>query len=755
MRARIVASGIVQGVGFRPFVYRTATRNALVGFVRNRGDAGVEIVVQGAEQDVRRFLEALEREKPPLARYDSIDVRFEEDIPQLAEFAIVPSSEDRQLSGAAIPPDVATCGNCVRELRNPGDRRHDYFFITCTDCGPRFTIVERLPYDRPNTTMKEFGLCTDCQKEYADPLARRFHAETIACPACGPRVFLTDRQGQVVNEEDPIQTTGELVQDGFIVGIKGIGGFHIAASAVDPEPLRRLRQLKHRRQKSFAVMARDLESAKGFAVVTPEEERLLLSDERPIVLLEKSESYYLSDLVSPGLHNVGVMLPYTALHMMLFDRSREPAFVMTSGNLPSEPLVKDNDEALAKLGPFVDNFLLHNRRIAHRCDDSVIRVNDGRVSPIRRSRGYAPAPVALRRRSRACIWALGAELMVTCCVLLDDKAFLSQHVGDLETLENYLFLREASGHLLELLNARPELVACDLHPTMHTTRLAERTSEERGWTLVRVQHHHAHAASLMAEAGVNELVAITCDGIGYGTDGTIWGGEVLVVDGARFTRAGHLEPQPMPGGDLATYYPVRMAAAMLQRVTDPQDYLYSHAHALPGGRNEGEVILAQLRKGKHPVTTSAGRVLDAAAVVLGLCYERTYEGEPAMKLEAAARAGREVMELEPEIRRGVLGTSNLLHAILEARPKHRIPDLAHSVEAYVAKGLAQIAIDVAEGEGIKHVGFTGGVAANAHIARVIRALVEQQGFAFVSNHQVPPGDGGLSLGQAYVASLAR
>ena len=435
LRVRINVTGIVQGVGFRPFIYRIAVSNGLAGYVRNRGDAGVEILAEGTGQAIQNFLKDLTEKKPPLAQIHDILTAELAGKNEHAKFTIYRSSEEAVLSGSVIPPDVAICSECLAELRDPKDPRYDYFFITCTNCGPRFTIIERLPYDRENTTMREFPMCSFCKKEYDDPLNRRFHAETVACPKCGPQVYLTTRNGEPLAHSDPVREAGRLLSEGAILAVKGYGGFHVAASAVKDAPLLALRKSKYRRAKPFAVMVRSLEAAETFAEVTATEKALLASYARPIVLLNKNRHFNLSPLVAPDLHNIGVMLPYTGLHYMLFDRVDDAAFVMTSANPPNQPIVKDNAEALKTLGDTVDYFLLHNRKIAYRCDDSVTRVHGNRNVFIRRSRGYAPAPIMLTEKAKRCVVGLGGELNNTACILLGNKAFISQHIGDVENLK--------------------------------------------------------------------------------------------------------------------------------------------------------------------------------------------------------------------------------------------------------------------------------------------------------------------------------
>ncbi|MEM3463678.1 MAG: carbamoyltransferase HypF [Candidatus Bathyarchaeia archaeon] len=756
VRVKVRVTGIIQGVGFRPFVYRIAVKNGLKGYVRNMGDAGVEILLEGEENAINSFLRDLREKKPPLAHIHEIITLKLEGENQYTSFTIEKSSEESELSGSVIPPDVAICDECLKELRERSNPRYDYFFITCTDCGPRYTIIERLPYDRGNTTMRDFPMCGFCQKEYKDPLNRRFHAQTVACPKCGPKVYLTTSRGELVATDDPIREAGKLLAEGFIVAIKGYGGFHVAAATTKDEPLIRLRKAKHRRQKPFAIMAPTLEAVRSFAEVSPKEAELLTSYTRPIVLLKKSSKYYLSNLIAPGLHNVGVMLPYTGLHYMLFDGVDEPAFVMTSANPPNQPIVKDDDEALKTLGDIVDYFLFHNRRIAHRCDDSVVRVHGEKLVFIRRSRGYAPAPVILREKAEKCVLALGGELNNTACVLLGNKAFISQHIGDVENIETRDFLESAAKHLIRLTNSRVNVVACDLHPKFTTTKLARDLAEENGWQFFQIQHHYAHVAALMAEHGVPEIVGVCCDGYGYGVDGEAWGGEIILglKDSMEFKRLAHLEEQPMLGADLATRYPLRMAAGILCKKVDVEDWLMQYEKHFPHGKEEVQLILQQLKREHGTVrTTSCGRILDAVAAVLGVCFERTYEGEPAMKLESTAMKGRDKLKMKPIIEGDTLNTTELLLEIFENRGRCAVQDLAFSAHAYLAKGLAELAIEKALENGVKTVGFSGGVACNEIFVEIMRETVEAAGLKFLVHEAVPPGDGGLSFGQAFAAGF--
>ncbi len=455
------------------------------------------------------------------------------------------------------------------------------------------------------------------------------------------------------------------------------------------------------------------------------------------------------------MHNVGVMLPYTGLHYMLFDEVDDPAFVMTSANPPNQPIIKDNQEALKQLGDTVDYFLFHNRQIAHRCDDSVVRLHGENMVFLRRSRGYAPAPILLKERAKQCVVGLGGELNNTACVLIGDKAFISQHIGDVENVETRNFLEEATKHLMHLTNSKAEIIACDLHPKFTTTKLAQELARENGWRIVQVQHHYAHVAALMVEHNVRDIVGVCCDGYGYGVDGEAWGGEIIIGDkeNSEFDRVAHLEKQPLIGGDLATRYPLRIAAGILNRKVNVKDWLLQNIDCFPYGEKEIQVILSQLKNGNIIQTTSCGRVLDAVAAVLGVCYERSYEGEPAMKLESAATKGRDVLNLQPIIHGDILDTSQMLLEIFENKTRFAKADLAFSAHAYLAKGLAALAIREAEEKSIRNIGFSGGVACNKIITSIMRNIVEKAGYNFLTHQSIPPGDGGVSFGQAVVAGF--
>ncbi|HAF71477.1 TPA: carbamoyltransferase HypF [Candidatus Acetothermia bacterium] len=746
VRVRAHVGGIVQGVGFRPFVYRIAIKRGLSGFVRNLGDAGVEIEVEGPAERVHSFLSALRDEAPPLSEICELRV---EERPLTGEkgFFILPSRDGGE-GGGTIPPDIATCDQCLSDIEDPESRYHRYWATSCTNCGPRFTVIEALPYDRPRTAFRDFPMCEGCRREYQDPLDRRYHAQTIACPACGPELFYLESGREVPG--DPIAAAAAALREGKIVAIKGIGGTHLACDATREEAVAELRRRLARPGQPYALMATS-HMIERFASPTEEEWKLLRSPRRPIVVLGEKPGY-LAPSVAPGLHTVGVMLPYSGLHHLLFKHINFP-LVMTSANFPGRPMLTENEEILAELPEVADGFLLHNRRIVARCDDSVVRFAAGVPVFLRRSRGWVPQPIPLDLGEEPLL-ALGGELNVAFALYHRGKVFLSQHIGNLDHLDTLEFLKEAIRHLLSITGApMPKWIACDLHPGFATTRMAE----ELGERVIQVQHHVAHVAGLGGEHGLPELVGIAIDGYGYGEDGAAWGGEVIVWRRGACARAGSLAPVPMPGGDLATLRPGRMAASYLVAAgLDPQGSGLSP--------RELAMVRFQIERGLNcPLTTSAGRFLDAVAAWLGIAKERTYEGEPAMRLEAAAAAGK-TLPLEPVIeeRDGRL----ILNTVALFRKLHRLrkegastADLAATAQAALARGLSRIAIGVAREEGIGAVGLTGGAAVNDRIASAVKKEVEKAGLRFLCHREVPPGDGGLSFGQlvqvAHVLSQSR
>ena len=753
MAFRVVVRGVVQGVGFRPFIYRIAKGKNLRGYVRNAGNS-VELLLQGEREEVNEFVETVKRNHPPLSEIFSIDVKSVADNEVYEDFLIL-KSEAKGETGSAIPPDVALCDKCIQEIFDPGDKRYRYPFTVCTDCGPRFTIIEDLPYDREKTTMRVFPMCRDCSREYEDPLDRRFHAEPTCCPVCGPEYILYKGRDRV-NTSDPVRDAAKAIDRGRIVAIKGVGGTHLATKTTMDEPILRIREMLGRPQKPFAVMARDIGSVEDIAFLGAEERNLIESFRRPIVLLKKRDGA-LSEYISPGLHNIGVMLPYAGVHHLLFHHSREPAFVMTSANIPGEPMAIE-DKDIFSLGS--EYSLIHNRGIANRCDDSVVKIVAGEKTLLRRSRGYVPQLIDLNIEDRAKVLALGPELDVTACLLKGNKALVSQYIGNTTKIKTLEYLGTAVENLMSLSRVEEiDAVAVDLHPGFSTARLGEELGERYGAKVVRVQHHHAHIASLMMEHSVKECVGIAVDGVGYGIDGKPWGGEIMVATLKGFERVGSLMPQPMPGGDLATRFPARMVAGILSSKY-PLKELGSILRDIKGFRNsrEVELILRQLDRGFNtPETTSAGRVLDAISALLGVCYERTYEGEPAVKLESFAQGGKALVDIPVAIsenkRRMVLDTASILEASLFAIGRYKKRDIAASAQKALATGLARMALMAAEKNGIRVVGISGGVAYNDAIVTTVKTVVEAEGLRFISHRRVPCGDGGVSLGQAAVAAM--
>ncbi|MEW6592678.1 MAG: carbamoyltransferase HypF, partial [Candidatus Hadarchaeota archaeon] len=623
---------------------------------------------------------------------------------------------------------------------------------------------ESLPYDRPRMSMVDFPLCADCSAEYGNPADRRYHAEPTCCQKCGPKLRLYRPGGEIVESQDAALEAARLLDEGSILAIKGIGGTHVAAKVASDDVLARLRSLFRRPQQPFALMSRDLGAVRKFARLGPEEEEVMASPQRPIVVLKRSDDFPLSELVAPGLDSVGVMLPYSGIQHLILRHGREPAYVMTSANMPGMPMVVDNREAFDFLGGRVDYLLLHDRKIVNRCDDSVVRFTAEAPVFIRRSRGHVPAPIRLKLSGKARVLALGAELCVTVSALKGNLCFPSQHIGDVTKVETLEYLREAAGRLMGLLNIDGvDAVACDLHPLYNTTAEAEAMAGKSGAELVKVQHHHAHLASLMAEGGVDEMVGIAADGVGFGQDGTIWGGEVMVATPEDFERVGGLEKQPMPGGDLATRYPARMVAGILSQSMPREEVKCTLEEfciqGFPKRLREVELVMRQLERGLNVFqTSSCGRVLDAVSCLLGICHERTYEGEPAMKLEAAAvsgdpeKAGLE-MKIKNESGLQFADSSQLLAGVVDAMRKGILrKDIAAGAQHAVARALAGIAVEAARARGIKTIGVSGGVFYNDAIASFVRDAVTREGLDFKSHRLVPPGDGGISVGQAFVAA---
>ncbi len=758
-RLRLTVQGTVQGVGFRPFVFRLAARYALAGTVLN-DPHGVHIEVEGPPAATAAFAEALLAEAPPLSDIRSV-ARVAIAPTGARAFVILPSPPGRN-DAVLVPPDVATCAACLAELADPHDRRHRYPFTNCTDCGPRYTIIRAVPYDRPQTTMAGFPLCPRCRAEYEDPLCRRFHAQPNACPDCGPHVWLCDPQGGSIAAADPIAALHERLAAGQIAAIQGLGGFQLACDAHHAAAVATLRRRKGRPAKPFAVMARDVAAVEAFASPSAAERAWLTDRRRPIVLLPARPGHALAPGVSGAATSIGTMLPYTPLHELLM-AGPLPVLVMTSGNRSDEPIHFEHAPALEALAGVADVFLLHNRPIYQRADDSVMRLCGEAPVLLRRARGFVPAPVALPAAGPAPVFAVGADLKNTCAVTRGDLAILGPHVGDLAQPAAEAFLAATRGHLQALFGVEPRLVVHDQHPDYVSTRFAESIAAV---PRLAVQHHHAHALACLAENGhAGPALALCLDGAGYGPDGTVWGGELLRVDGLAYERAAHVAPWPLPGGDRAAREPWRMAAVALCAAFGPED-APRHFAALPPGAAVAPALAAGVfsligAPAAVPHTTSAGRLFDAAAALLGLCQRMSFEGEAAMQLEAlaatappaapyphalrrpAAPNAPSVLDFAPAFRRLVLDRGAGAPAAVAARAFHDT----------VVAAFADATRAVAAATGLDTVALSGGVFQNVLVLGGLTGALTAAGLRVLTHRQVPPNDGGLSLGQAWAGVL--
>ena len=740
VRTAIRVEGIVQGVGFRPFVYTLATGLGLGGFVGNDVD-GVFVEVEGPAAAVTEFLRKLERDPPPLARIERVIARPVTPNGDTC-FAIAPSPAAGPRR-TLVSADTATCADCLTELADPGDRRYRYPFINCTNCGPRFTIVRDVPYDRPFTTMAPFAMCPACEAEYHDPADRRFHAQPTCCPACGPRLTLRDQAGNPL-PGDPLTRAAELLNAGQILAVKGLGGYHLAVDANCQPAAAALRARKHREDKPFAVLAADLTQARDLVKVDEAAAALLTSPARPVVLLPRRPDAAVAPAAAPGNRSLGVMLPYTPLHHLLVRTVARP-IVLTSGNVSDEPIAYHDDDALERLSPIADAFLTHDRAIHIRTDDSVARTFRARPMLIRRSRGFVPEPVTASAGFPRPVLACGAELKNTFCLAKGRHAFLSHHIGDLENAETLRSFTEGIEHFRRLFDIEPSVVAHDLHPEYLSTKYA---LDLDGVDLQSVQHHHAHIASCLADNGADgPVIGVAFDGTGYGSDGTIWGGEFLVAGLAGFERAGHLAPVPMPGGAAAIRQPWRMAAAYLDR--DDLDVARRNADRW------AQVTAMAARGVNAPLTSSAGRLFDAAAALLGVRDTINYEGQAAIELEQLADPAETaaypaaVVAGDPFQIRG----ADLLTALLsDLTAGVRAPVIAARFHHGVAAAVEAGCVLLRERRGLDTVALSGGVFQNMLLLHATAARLEARGFRVLTHSRVPCNDGGISLGQAVIAA---
>ena len=761
IRKRFRLNGIVQGVGFRPFIFNLASELAVSGFILN-SSSGVIIEAEGSENSVSRFHSRILSGAPPLSRIIKFNV---EDLPPRNDkgFTIL-KSESGENPDTLISPDVAVCENCLREMRDPEDRRFEYPFINCTDCGPRFSIVHSIPYDRASTSMNVFPLCPECRREYEDPSDRRFHAQPNACPACGPSISLKfpgrDYDSQKTEDipqdssREIIKRVQEELQRGAIAAVRGIGGFHLAVDATNENAVQELRKRKGREEKPFAVMARDLESIKKICLLSDAERDALENWQRPIVLLRKSDDGILAPSVAPENDSFGVMLPYAPLHFLLLEGPLR-YLVMTSGNYTDEPIAISNQEALDRLSEIADCFLLHNREILQRCDDSIVRVMDNnRLALARRSRGYVPYPVFTGKKSSARILACGPELKNTIAYMRDDQVFISQHIGDLDNPEAFRFYKHCIGHLGRILKITPEVLAYDLHPEYLSTKWAL----EQDVPGIGVQHHHAHLASVLADNNAEDpAIGIILDGTGYGTDGTIWGGEVLAGDASGYERFSWLKPFRLPGGTMAIKQPWRIALSLLdQFLGDEALNLPLEVLSIPD-KQQLENLLKISRTGLNsPLTSSCGRLFDGVSALLGIKPVIAYEAQAAITLEmSAAEDCVDVYaeSLDTDFSKGPIELKDLLDMIvkdlLEGTDRGIIAARFHNT---LAETFTRAAMAARGKTGINQAALSGGVFQNVLFSRKLNRTLEREGFKVLNHIQVPANDGGVSLGQAAVAA---
>jgi hydrogenase maturation protein HypF len=773
---KIHITGIVQGVGFRPFVFTQAVQKGLTGWVCNTS-AGVDIEVNGAPVDISLFIQSLKSESPQLARIDTLNAQ-EIPLKHYDSFEIVDSKE---ISDAFQPisPDICICPDCLKELFDPQDRRYRYPFINCTNCGPRLTIIEDIPYDRPKTTMRDFAMCPDCRAEYVDPTNRRFHAQPTACPVCGPQIWLEyplsgeKARKQASNGDKAIRDIQKMLLHGKIVAIKGLGGFHLACDATNPKAVAELRCRKLRVDKPFALMMADTATVENHCLLSDPDRELLESRQRPIVLLPRNPTSAVAAEVAPQQNTLGVMLPYTPLHYLLFappddkktipghrQLSTMPPLVMTSGNISEEPIAIDNGEALERLAGLADAFLLHNRPIHTRCDDSVVRTFHESTFPIRRSRGYAPFPVYLASNAPP-VLAVGGELKNAFCITRDHYAFLSQHIGDMENVETYQSFQDGIAHYEALFRVNPDAIAYDLHPNYLATRYALERSERQGLPAFGVQHHHAHIVSCMAENSLpadQPIIGVAFDGTGYGEDGAIWGGEFLLADYQNFKRISHLKYIPLPGGDAAIRKPARIALAYLWANGLGWDPELQPVAALCA--EERSIIKSQLNlKINTPLTSSMGRFFDAIAALCGIRQVVNYEAQAAIEFEALAdpdESGEYSFNLEPEsIIEGEplqIDPAPLLDAVI-AEINHRVKPSIISARVHnsIARMVYEMCVRIRMDKGVDEVVLSGGVWQNMTLLRLTYDLLTSESFKVNFHRQVPTNDGGLALGQALVA----
>ncbi len=744
IRASVRIFGIVQGVGFRPFVYKLALKFDVAGFVIN-DEKGVFIEAETSERKLSSFLEGL-KNPPSIAQIETIETNFHQ--PRGYKTFTIGKSKRKGEKFTFISPDVATCDDCLRELFNPDNRRYLYPFINCTNCGPRFTIIKDIPYDRPFTTMAVFEMCPLCSKEYHDPLNRRFHTQPIGCPTCGPSLTLVSSNGVQFQNVDPVEKTVELLKKGKIVAIKGLGGFHLACDAYNEVVVKNLRSRKHREDKPFALMCKDLTTVRKLCEVDGETERLLISPQRPIVIVKKRSQCPVAPSVTLGHRNLGIMLPYTPLHHLLFSSDIE-TLVMTSGNMSDEPIVYKNDEALKKLSKTADFFLLNNRDIYIRCDDSVIKPIKGKGAFFRRARGYVPFPIKLNQRGRS-VLACGAELKNTFCVTKGEHAFVSHHIGDLENWETLSAFEEGIEHFKKLFEIEPEMIIYDLHPDYLSTQYALSQPLRK----LGIQHHFAHALSCMAEYGLmGPLLAVIMDGTGYGEDGTIWGCEFLEVSLESYVRLGHLHYVPLPGGEKAIKEPWRMGAIYLDEIYGDMWLDFDLPISRSVSKDKWQIIKKSVELNLNtPLCSSAGRLFDAVSAIVGIRSHVNYEGQAAIELEQMASLNTKAyhFDIVDEKNAFVVDlTPSIIDIVEEIRKGEKIEAIAGRFHNTVANMIWKATLKMRERTRLSEVILSGGVFQNHVLLKRSLEMLKDSGFTVYTNYKVPVNDGGISLGQAY------
>jgi len=751
----ITINGIVQGVGFRPFVYREAVALGVTGTVSNSGD-GVHITASAPPEKLDLFTWRLQHRVPPVATIASFEVTPQTE--QAFEDFTIAKSHHQDSATVQITPDICICNDCLAEIRDRTNRRYQYPFTNCTNCGPRFTIIEKVPYDRPNTSMRKFPMCAACRQEYDDPLDRRFHAQPNACPECGPSLSWHNNRGQAIATESPITAAARALRSGKVVALKGLGGFHLAVDGFSTSSVARLRKRKNRPAKPLAVMARDLETARKYCFISDQEEELLCSPQHPIVLLGKKQTHELAANLADGLGVLGVMLPYTPLHALLLETPECPdVLVMTSGNATDEPICTHNAEALERLQHLADFFLLHNRDIVTRVDDSIARIMHGKVRLLRRGRGSSPVPIRLK--ATADVLACGAEMKNTFCIVRKNEAYLSQHIGELSHIKCYDFYTESIDHLKTILEFTPQLVAHDRHPDYFSTRYGRRLDASR----CAVQHHHAHTAAVMAEHQITRpLLSIILDGTGYGDDNTIFGGEVYIAERTSYQRRGHLEHLQLPGGDWAVAEPWRIGLSLLYQHFGREGVKEERLPAWLAEINHEKrrVICQMLEKGMNsPLTSSCGRLFDGIAALTGTCLFSHYEGQAAMELEHQAElcAVRDDLKSYPvEVSTtediSIIHTAQLIrHIKRDLDTRVETPLIAYRFHQWLVSSLVFLVLELKKETGLDAIALSGGSMQNKLLFEQLATALEDHNFTVYSGETIPVNDGGIALGQAYIA----